>query len=157
MYEKDIPNGCYCCDFRDFKYNHCLASRDGDEYMSCSQPKSKMNGKKPIECPIRSIESLLIGGKKVEYKRLTKLSDLGTLHALDFNREEQPLCELTALDIDVLIGRLYELENKGELGVCCAMKILIGGSPCTYWSKKKKKITGKRSQAVLAGSCLRII
>ena len=56
---------------------------------------------------------------KMEYKRLTKMSDLGTLHALDFNGEEQPLCELTALDIDVLIGRLYELENKiesGELG-----------------------------------------
>lgn len=55
----------------------------------------------------------------MEYKRLTKLSDLGTLHALDFNGEEQPLCELTALDTDVLIGRLYELENKiesGELG-----------------------------------------
>lgn len=55
----------------------------------------------------------------MEYKRLTKLSDLGTLHALDFNGEEQPLCELTALDIDVLIGRLYEMENKiesGELG-----------------------------------------
>ena len=55
----------------------------------------------------------------MSYQRLTKLSDLGTLHALDFNGEEQPLCELTALDIDVLIGRLYELENKiesGELG-----------------------------------------
>ena len=55
----------------------------------------------------------------MEYKRLTKLSDLGTLHALDFNGEEQPLCELTALDIDVLIRRLYELENNiesGELG-----------------------------------------
>ena len=56
---------------------------------------------------------------KMEYKRLTKMSDLGTLHALDFNGEEQPLCELTALDTDVLIKRLYELENKiesGELG-----------------------------------------
>ena len=55
----------------------------------------------------------------MSYQRLTKLSDLGTLHALDFNGEEQPLCELTALDIDVLIRRLYELENKiesGELG-----------------------------------------
>ena len=55
----------------------------------------------------------------MEYQRLTRLSDMGTLHALDFNGEEQPLCELTALDIDVLIGRLYELENKienGELG-----------------------------------------
>lgn len=50
---------------------------------------------------------------------MTKLSDLGTLHAMDFNGEEQPLCELTALDTDVLIRRLYELENKiesGELG-----------------------------------------
>ena len=55
----------------------------------------------------------------MEYKRLTKLSDLGTLHALDFNGEEQPLCELTALDIDVLIGRLYELENKIESGEIC--------------------------------------
>lgn len=56
---------------------------------------------------------------KMEYKRLTKLSDLGTLHALDFNGEEHPLCELTALDTDALIRRLYELENKienGELG-----------------------------------------
>ena len=53
---------------------------------------------------------------KMEYKRLTKLGDLGTLHALDFNGEEQPLCELTALDIDILIGRLYELENKIESG-----------------------------------------
>lgn len=55
----------------------------------------------------------------MEYKRLTKLSDLGTLHALDFNGEEQPLCELTAIDTDILIRRLYELENKiesGELG-----------------------------------------
>lgn len=52
----------------------------------------------------------------MEYKRITKFSDLGTLHALDFNGEEQPLCELTALDIDVLISRLYELENKIESG-----------------------------------------
>ena len=60
-----------------------------------------------------------VRGERMDYKRLTKLSDLGTLHALDFNGEEQPLCELTALDIDVLIRRLYELENKiesGELG-----------------------------------------
>lgn len=55
----------------------------------------------------------------MEYKRLTKLSDLGTLHALDFNGKEQPLCELTALDTDVLIGRLYELENKIESGEIC--------------------------------------
>lgn len=55
----------------------------------------------------------------MEYKRLTRLSDLETLHALDFNGEEQPLCELTAFDIDVLIGRLYELENKIESGEIC--------------------------------------
>ena len=55
----------------------------------------------------------------MEYQRLTRLSDMGTLHALDFDGEEQPPCELTALDTDVLIRRLYELENKiesGELG-----------------------------------------
>lgn len=43
-------------------------------------------------------------------------------HALDFNGEEQPLCELTPLDIDVLIGRLYELENKIENGELCDRK-----------------------------------
>ena len=55
-------------------------------------------------------------GVRMSYQRLTKLSDLGTLHALDFNGEEQPLCELTALDTDALIRRLYELENKIESG-----------------------------------------
>lgn len=64
MYEKNIPNGCYCCDFRNHQYNHCVASREGDEYMSCNQPKQFMNGKKPSGCPIKSIESLLIGGEK---------------------------------------------------------------------------------------------
>ena len=64
LHEKDIPNGCYCCDFRDYKYNHCLASRDGDEYMCCNQPKSEMNGKKPKLCPIHSIE-LIIRGENV--------------------------------------------------------------------------------------------
>ena len=58
MYEKDIPNGCYCCDFRDHKYNHCIASREDDEYMNCSQPKAFMDGKKPKLCPIHSIKSI---------------------------------------------------------------------------------------------------
>lgn len=63
LHEKDIPDGCYCCDFRDHKYNHCIASRDGDEYISCNQPKLEMNGKKPKLCPIHSIESIIkIGG-----------------------------------------------------------------------------------------------
>ena len=55
----------------------------------------------------------------MNYQRLTRMSDLGTLHAFDINGEEQPLCELTAIDTDILIRRLYELENKiesGELG-----------------------------------------
>lgn len=47
------------------------------------------------------------------------MSEIGTLHALDINGEEQPLCELTALDTDILIGRLYELENKIEGGELC--------------------------------------
>lgn len=64
LFEKDIPDGCHCCNFRDRKYNHCIASREGDEYMSCNQPKQFMNGKKPSGCPIKSIESLLIGGEK---------------------------------------------------------------------------------------------
>ena len=63
LFEKDIPIGCYCCDFRDHKHNHCIASREGDEYISCNQPKQFLIGKKPSRCPIKSIESLLIGGK----------------------------------------------------------------------------------------------
>ena len=55
----------------------------------------------------------------MKYARLTNLSEIGTLHALDINGEEQPLCELTALDTDILIGRLYELENKIESGELC--------------------------------------
>ena len=47
------------------------------------------------------------------------MSEMGTLHALDINGEEQPLCELTTLDTDILIGRLYELENKIESGELC--------------------------------------
>ena len=65
------------------------------------------------------MEEIVYLEDEMEYQRLTKLSDMGTLHALDFNGKEQPLCELTPLDIDVLVRRLYELENKiesGELG-----------------------------------------
>lgn len=56
---------------------------------------------------------------RMKYTRLTKMSEMGTLHALDINGEEQPLCELTTLDTDILIGRLYELENKIESGELC--------------------------------------
>ena len=52
----------------------------------------------------------------MKYKRMTKHSDLGTLHACDINGDEQPLCELTVLDTDNLIGSLCELEDKIESG-----------------------------------------
>lgn len=52
----------------------------------------------------------------MKYQRMTKHSDLGTLHADDINGNEQPLCELTAVDTDILIGRLCELEDKIESG-----------------------------------------
>lgn len=52
----------------------------------------------------------------MKYQRMTKHSDLGTIHACDINGNEQPLCELTALDTDNLIGRLCELEDKIESG-----------------------------------------
>lgn len=55
----------------------------------------------------------------MKYQRMTKHSDLGTLHADDINGNEQPLCELTALDTDNLIGHLCELEDKIESGELC--------------------------------------
>ena len=51
-----------------------------------------------------------------DYKRLTKWSNLGTLHILDFVGKEIPLCDVSALDIDNLAGRLVELEDKIENG-----------------------------------------
>ena len=59
LHEKDIPAGCCCCDFRDPKYNHCIASKDKDEYINCKQSKLDMNGNKPKSCPIHSIESII--------------------------------------------------------------------------------------------------
>ena len=58
----------------------------------------------------------------MKYQRMTKHSDLGTLHADDINGNEQPLCELTALDTDNLIGRLCELEDKIESGELISTK-----------------------------------
>ena len=52
----------------------------------------------------------------MKYERLTRHSDLGTLHACDINGKEQPLCELTAVDTDILINRLCILEDKIESG-----------------------------------------
>lgn len=53
------------------------------------------------------------------YKRLTKWSDLGTLHIFDINGKEIPLCEATPLDFDNLAGRLATLEVEIESGELC--------------------------------------
>ena len=100
---------------------------------------------------------------KMEYKRLTKLSDLGTLHALDFNGEEQPLCELTALDTDVLIRRLYELENKIESGELGDVKELkqelkaqeLAANAYRIWFAEQKywREVGERAFLILWNEC----
>lgn len=54
-----------------------------------------------------------------DYKRLTKWSNLGTLHIFDINGKEIPLCEATPLDFDNLAGRLTSLEDKIESGELC--------------------------------------
>lgn len=51
-----------------------------------------------------------------DYKRLTKWSDLGTLHIFDFNNKGIPLCDVSPIDTDNLAGRLAELEDKIENG-----------------------------------------
>ena len=53
------------------------------------------------------------------YKRLTKWSELGTLHIFDFNGKEISLYDVTSLDCDNLAGRLSELEDKIESGELC--------------------------------------
>lgn len=50
------------------------------------------------------------------YKRLTKWSEVGTLHVFNFCDKEVTLSEVTALDIDQIAGRLAELEDKIERG-----------------------------------------
>lgn len=51
-----------------------------------------------------------------DYKRLTKWSELGTLHILDFVGKEIPLCDISPIDRDNLAGRFAELEDKIEKG-----------------------------------------
>lgn len=51
-----------------------------------------------------------------DYKRLTKWSELGALHILDFVGKEIPLCDISPIDRDNLAGRLAELEDKIEKG-----------------------------------------
>lgn len=51
-----------------------------------------------------------------DYKRLTKWSELGTLHVFDINGKEIPLCDVSPIDSDSLAGRLADLEDKIERG-----------------------------------------
>ena len=57
-----------------------------------------------------------------DYKRLTKWSDLGTLHVIDFNGNEIPLCDVSPIDSDILASRFAELEDKIESGELCDRK-----------------------------------
>ena len=49
-----------------------------------------------------------------DYKRLTKWSELGTLHVFDINGKEIPLYDVSPVDTDNLAGRLAKLEDKIE-------------------------------------------
>ena len=51
-----------------------------------------------------------------DYKRLTKWSELGTLHVFDINGKEILLCDVSPIDTDNLAGRLADLEDKIESG-----------------------------------------
>lgn len=51
-----------------------------------------------------------------DYKRLTKWSELGTLHVFDINGKEIPLYDVSPVDTDNLSGRLADLEDKIESG-----------------------------------------
>ena len=52
----------------------------------------------------------------MKYERLTKWSELGTLHVFDINGKEIPLCDMSPIDTDNLAGRLADLEEKIECG-----------------------------------------
>ena len=51
-----------------------------------------------------------------DYKRLTKWSELGTLHVFDINGKEIPLYDVSPVDTDNLAGRLADFEDKIESG-----------------------------------------
>lgn len=74
-----------------------------------------------------------------KYQRMTKHSDLGTLHACDINGNEQPLCELTVLDADNLIGRLCELEDKIESGELISTKE-VGDTEIEFFAKHNESV-----------------
>ena len=85
----------------------------------------------------------------MKYQRMTKHSDLGTLHAYDINGNEQPLCELTAVDTDNLIGRLCELEDKIESGELISTKE-VGDTEIEFFVKHNDKVRKEAAKDILS-------
>lgn len=85
----------------------------------------------------------------MKYQRMTKHSVLGTLHADDINGNEQPLCELTALDTDNLIGRLCELEDKIESGELISTKE-VGDTEIEFFVKHNESVREKTAQDIFS-------
>ena len=85
----------------------------------------------------------------MKYQRMTKHSDLGTLHADDINGNEQPLCELTALDTDNLIGRLCELEDKIESGELIHTKE-VGDTEIEFFVKHNEDVRKNTAQDIFS-------
>ena len=85
----------------------------------------------------------------MNYQRMTKHSVLGTLHADDINGNEQPLCELTALDTDNLIGRLCELEDKIESGELISTKE-VGDTEIEFFAKHNESVRKNTAQDIFS-------
>lgn len=85
----------------------------------------------------------------MKYQRMTKHSVLGTLHADDINGNEQPLCELTALDTDNLIGRLCELEDKIESGELIHTKE-VGDTEIEFFVKHNESVREQTAQDIFS-------
>lgn len=85
----------------------------------------------------------------MKYQRMTKHSDLGTLHADDINGNEQPLCELTAVDTDILIGRLCELEDKIESGELISTKE-VGDTEIEFFVKHNETVRKNTAQDIFS-------
>ena len=85
----------------------------------------------------------------MKYQRMTKHSVLGTLHADDINGNEQPLCELTALDTDNLINRLCKLEDKIESGELIHTKE-VGDTEIEFFVKHNESVRKNTAQDIFS-------
>lgn len=85
----------------------------------------------------------------MKYQRMTKHSVLGTLHADDINGNDQPLCELTALDTDNLIGRLCELEDKIESGELISTK-QVGDTEIEFFVNHNENVRKNIAQDIFS-------